>query len=134
MDMIQYTEDLSSLIKASLAPAEGLSVKLDEKGKTAVVRAPEDQLSLAIGKDGQNARLAAKLTGYRIEIKPDSVSKKEKKEDRAEKITEPEAEIKELEKERAVDSDNGKPTKSKKVSLKKDTKAKSKSELKSGNI
>ena len=134
VDMIQYTEDLSSLIKASLAPAEGLSVKLDEKGKTAVVRAPEDQLSLAIGKDGQNARLAAKLTGYRIEIKPDSVSKKEKKEDRAEKITEPEAEIKELEKERAVDSDNGKPTKSKKVSLKKDTKAKSKSELKSGNI
>ena len=68
-DIIQYTADISELIKSSLAPAENLSVRLDAKKKVAVVKAPEDQLSLAIGKDGQNARLAAKLTGFRIEIK-----------------------------------------------------------------
>src|SRR3989344_3893141 len=92
VDIIQYTEDLSSLIKASLAPAEGLSVKLDEKGKTAVVRAPEDQLSLAIGKDGQNARLAAKLTGYKIEIKetkPTKTKKEEVKTDESEELKAP---------------------------------------------
>jgi len=69
VDIIQYTEDVSDLIIAALAPAEGLSVKLEKKDKIAQVKAPEDQLSLAIGKDGQNARLAAKLTGWKIEIK-----------------------------------------------------------------
>ena len=69
VDIIQYTDDTEDLIKASLAPAEGLSVKLSEKTKTAIVKAPEDQLSLAIGRDGQNARLAAKLTNCKIEIK-----------------------------------------------------------------
>jgi len=69
VDIIQFTEDPASLIKAALAPAENLSIKLDEKRKTALVKAPEDQLSLAIGKDGQNARLAAKLTGWKIKIK-----------------------------------------------------------------
>src|SRR3989344_4605809 len=69
VDIIQYTEDVSDLIIAALAPAEWLSVKLEKKDKIAQVKAPEDQLSLAIGKDGQNARLAAKLTGWKIEIK-----------------------------------------------------------------
>ena len=79
VDIIQYSDDIAELIKASLSPAESMSVKLDEKTKTAIVKAPEDQLSLAIGKEGQNARLAAKLTGWKIEIKAATVIKKEKK-------------------------------------------------------
>jgi len=69
VDIIQFTEDPSDFIKASLAPAENLSVKLKKKTSEAVVSAPLDQLSLAIGRDGQNARLAAKLTGWKIDIK-----------------------------------------------------------------
>lgn len=68
VDVIPWSEDLSELIKASLSPAEDLSVTIDEEKKIAKVTAPEDQLSVAIGKDGQNVRLTAKLTGYRIEV------------------------------------------------------------------
>ena len=71
VDVIPWSEDASELIKASLAPAEDLSVSIDEDKKTAKVTAPEDQLSVAIGKDGQNVRLTAKLTGYRIEVEGD---------------------------------------------------------------
>ncbi len=68
VDVIPWNDDVAELIKSSLSPAENLSVTLDEKTKTAKVTAPEDQLSMAIGKDGQNVRLTAKLTGYRIEV------------------------------------------------------------------
>ncbi len=68
VDVIPWSPDIAELIKSSLSPAEGLSVKLDKKSLTAKVTAPEDQLSMAIGKDGQNVRLTAKLTGYRIEV------------------------------------------------------------------
>src|SRR3990170_4381963 len=81
VDIIQYTDDISELIKSSLAPAENLSVKLDEKTKIAIVKAPEDQLSLAIGKDGQNARLASKLTGWKIDIKGESQKAQKRTED-----------------------------------------------------
>ena len=57
------------LLQAALAPAENLKIELDEATKMATVTAPDDQLSLAIGRGGQNVRLAAKLTGYRITIK-----------------------------------------------------------------
>lgn len=76
VDIIPWNEDISEFIKSALAPAEGLSVKLDKKNETAVVTAAEDQLSLAIGKDGQNARLVAKLTGWRIEVKSAGGEKK----------------------------------------------------------
>jgi N utilization substance protein A len=79
IDIIPFNEDMVELIAASLSPAQDLTVVLDTKTKTAKVKAPEDQLSLAIGRDGQNARLAAKLTGYRIEIEPAVVEKKKKK-------------------------------------------------------
>ncbi|OGM11738.1 transcription termination factor NusA [Candidatus Woesebacteria bacterium RBG_16_34_12] len=69
VDIIPWDSDLVNYIKASLSPADGLSVTLDEEKKIAKIKAPEDQLSLAIGKDGQNVRLAAKLTGFRIEVK-----------------------------------------------------------------
>ncbi|HKB88197.1 MAG TPA: transcription termination factor NusA [Patescibacteria group bacterium] len=68
VDVISWNADVSELIKSSLSPAEEVSVTLDNKTKTAKVLAPEDQLSMAIGKDGQNVRLTAKLTGYRIEV------------------------------------------------------------------
>lgn len=92
VDIIPWSEETAELIKAALSPAEGLNVELDEKNKVAKVMAPEDQLSLAIGKEGQNARLCAKLTGYRIEVegfpekrKEVSISKEEKPAEAAKK-------------------------------------------------
>lgn len=69
IDIIQYDEDIAKFIAAALAPAENLSIEINEKKLTAIVSVPEDQLSLAIGRGGQNVRLAAKLTGYKIDIK-----------------------------------------------------------------
>jgi N utilization substance protein A len=68
IDIIQFDKDLEKFIAAALSPAQGIKVEIDEKGKTAKVTVPEDQLSLAIGKEGQNVRLAAKLTGVKIDI------------------------------------------------------------------
>jgi N utilization substance protein A len=68
VDVIAWSEDVAELIKSSLSPAESLSVVLDKEKMIAKVSAPEDQLSMAIGKDGQNVRLTAKLTGWRIEV------------------------------------------------------------------
>ena len=72
IDIVKYSEDPQEYIAASLAPAEVISVTLLDEGKSCRVTVPENQLSLAIGKEGQNARLAAKLTGYKIDIKADS--------------------------------------------------------------
>jgi transcription termination/antitermination protein NusA len=70
IDVVQWNPDLSFFIANSLSPAKVMNVMLnDEQGKTATVVVPDKQLSLAIGKEGQNARLAAKLTGWRIDIK-----------------------------------------------------------------
>lgn len=69
VDIIQWTEDPKQLITSALAPAKELEVDLDNEKKAAVVTVPEDQLSLAIGRDGGNVRLAAKLTGWKIDIK-----------------------------------------------------------------
>lgn len=63
VDVIQYEEDASKFIINALSPAKILNVTLDEESKTATVLVSDDQLSLAIGKEGQNARLAARLTG-----------------------------------------------------------------------
>lgn len=69
VDIIQWTEDPKLFIMSALAPAKDMEVSLDEEKKAAVVLVPEDQLSLAIGRDGQNVRLAAKLTGWKIDIR-----------------------------------------------------------------
>ncbi|MEK7129618.1 MAG: transcription termination factor NusA [Patescibacteria group bacterium] len=74
VDIIQWNDDPKQLITAALAPAKDLDITLDEKKKAAVVTAPEDQLSLAIGRDGQNVRLAAKLTGWKIDIRGKEVT------------------------------------------------------------
>lgn len=73
IDIVKYSEDPAEFIAASLAPANVLSVEItDEEKKTCQVTVPDHQLSLAIGNRGQNARLAAKLTGWNIDIKPES--------------------------------------------------------------
>ncbi|MBI5449221.1 transcription termination/antitermination protein NusA [Candidatus Gottesmanbacteria bacterium] len=69
VDIIQWNDDAKQFIAASLAPAKDLDITLDEAKKSALVLAPDDQLSLAIGRDGQNVRLAAKLTGWKIDIR-----------------------------------------------------------------
>lgn len=69
VDIIQWSEDSKQLIMAALAPAKDLEVVLNEAKKFAEVLVPDDQLSLAIGRDGQNVRLAAKLTGWKIDIR-----------------------------------------------------------------
>ena len=72
IDIIKYSEDPAQFIAAALAPADVIDVRLAAEGKICRVIVPDDQLSLAIGKEGQNARLAARLTGYKIDIKPAS--------------------------------------------------------------
>ncbi len=72
VDLIHYSEDPVEYIAAALSPADVISVEEFPDGKSCRVVVPDDQLSLAIGKEGQNARLAAKLTGYKIDIKPAS--------------------------------------------------------------
>ena len=72
MDIIRFSEDPTQYIAAALSPADVVSVEELPDGKSCRVVVPDDQLSLAIGKEGQNARLAAKLTGYKIDIKPAS--------------------------------------------------------------
>ncbi|MDO5478220.1 MAG: transcription termination factor NusA, partial [Clostridia bacterium] len=72
IDIIKYSEDPAEFIKAALSPAKVTSVTINEEEKSAMVLVPEYQLSLAIGKEGQNVRIAARLTGWKIDIKSDS--------------------------------------------------------------
>lgn len=131
VDIVPWSDDIKDLIKASLSPAEGLSVTLDEEAKIAKVKTPEDQLSLAIGRDGQNARLAAKLTGWRIEVEgvPEEkvekvekveeveevvkVEKVEEEDEGAKKEKKPETEVERVEKKEAVTEDKSVKPKSK---------------------
>ena len=76
IDIIQWQDNIKNYVTQALSPAKELKVEIDEKEKTAHVKVAPEELSLAIGKDGQNVRLASKLTGYRIEIEGDeSLSK-----------------------------------------------------------
>jgi len=68
IDIIEYDEDTAKFIAKALAPAKVLSVELNESEKRAVAKVAEDQLSLAIGREGQNVRLAARLTGWKLDI------------------------------------------------------------------
>lgn len=77
IDIINYSEDPAEFISASLSPSKVVKVDVNEEEKTALVVVPDYQLSLAIGKSGQNARLAAKLTNWKIDIKSESQLKEE---------------------------------------------------------
>jgi N utilization substance protein A len=73
IDIIDYDEDPARFVANALSPAKVVSVSvIDEAARAARVVVPDFQLSLAIGKEGQNARLAARLTGWRIDIRSDA--------------------------------------------------------------
>ncbi|MBQ9267827.1 MAG: transcription termination/antitermination protein NusA [Clostridia bacterium] len=72
IDVVEWSEDPVQFIASALSPATVLAVDIDEENKASKVVVPDGQLSLAIGKDGQNARLSAKLTGWKIDIKSES--------------------------------------------------------------
>jgi N utilization substance protein A len=80
IDVVQWSPDIAAFIAHALSPAHILTVELDKEEQAATVIVPDRQLSLAIGKEGQNARLAAKLTGWRIDIKSASLAEAEKAE------------------------------------------------------
>ena len=77
VDIVKYSDDPAEYVAAALSPADVISVTTLSDGKSCRVVVPDDQLSLAIGKEGQNARLAAKLTGFKIDIKPASAPEDE---------------------------------------------------------
>ena len=77
IDVIEWSPDTATFISNALSPAKPTNVSLNEAEKVATVIVPTDQMSLAIGKEGQNARLAYKLTGWRIDIKdPESLCRR----------------------------------------------------------
>ena len=75
IDVINWSDDPKKFIAAALSPSKVVAVALDEEEKSARIVVPDHQLSLAIGKEGQNARLSAKLTGWRIDIKSETQAK-----------------------------------------------------------
>jgi N utilization substance protein A len=79
IDIIEWSENVNKYIANALSPAKVLNVETDKKKRTALVIVPEDQISLAIGQKGQNVRLAAKLTGWKIDVKSERMIKEEKK-------------------------------------------------------
>ena len=83
VDIIKWSKDPAQYVAAALAPADVISVTELEEGKSCRVVVPDDQLSLAIGKEGQNARLAARLTGYKIDIRPASAPEPPEEEEAA---------------------------------------------------
>jgi len=87
IDIIEYSEEPEKFIANSLSPAKVLEVKIEPKNK-AVAIVPEDQLSLAIGRDGQNVRLAAKLTGWKIDVRSPEAEKEKEKEKKTKVIKE----------------------------------------------
>jgi transcription termination/antitermination protein NusA len=105
IDIIEWNDNLDKFISAALSPAKVIAVEANEVEKSAVVKVPEDQLSLAIGKQGQNVRLAVKLTGYRIDVVGEKLnndenktendgSKEEKAEEKTEAVEEKRDEVK----------------------------------------
>jgi N utilization substance protein A len=85
IDVVNWSPDPAIFIANALSPSQVVAVKVDEKRESAIAVIPDRMLSLAIGKEGQNVRLAVKLTGWRIDIKSASDSEKEKAEAEAQK-------------------------------------------------
>ncbi len=102
IDIIQWQENARDYVVQALSPAKNITVEIDEKEKTAKVKVPQDELSLAIGKDGQNVRLASKLTGYRIEIEGEESLITEEKEVEEKAEAPVEEKIEEVSKKEAV--------------------------------
>ena len=81
IDIVIWSKDIGEFIANSLSPSKVLKVEVDEKEKSALVVVPDYQLSLAIGRSGQNTRLAAKLTNWKIDIKSESQYKESQETD-----------------------------------------------------
>ncbi|HEX6976952.1 MAG TPA: transcription termination factor NusA [Patescibacteria group bacterium] len=116
VDIIPWNSDAKEYVKAALAPVEILTIKLDKKAKIAKIKVPEDQLSLAIGREGQNVRLAGQLTNWKIDIEGDVVKSKDKEEKKEEEKVEEkeekvESKVEEVEKKEAVVEDSKKDQK-----------------------
>lgn len=125
IDIILWNEETETFIGNALSPADVNSIALDKKEKIAQVVVPDDQLSLAIGKDGQNVRLAARLTGWKIDILGETESKEAKKEAKkakAKKVVKKKAVKKKVVKKKVTK----KKVVKKEVKAKKETKAKTK--------
>ena len=113
IDIIQWNKDSATFIKNSLSPAKIMNIELNKKENSAIVQVEEDQLSLAIGRDGQNVKLAAKLTGWKIDIEgAEDFTKK----DEDQKIED------KKEDEKVKKGDQKKKAPAKKSSIKKNTK------------
>jgi N utilization substance protein A len=91
IDVVEWSDDPSRFVAKALAPASVKEVRIDQDTQTALVIVPDYQLSLAIGKEGQNARLAARLTGWRIDIKSESQFAEEQAAARTTAVTSAEA-------------------------------------------
>lgn len=115
IDIIQWQDNPKDYVMQALSPAKNIKVEIDEEGKTARVIVPQEELSLAIGKDGQNVRLASKLTGFRIEIEGEAIPVSE------EKVEEPVADS--AKEASAVETKEVKKPKVKKTSAKKKAEA-----------
>ena len=113
IDIIEYSEDPKEFISNSLSPAKVEEIKIMPKN-TALAIVPYDQLSLAIGKEGQNVRLAAKLTGWKIDVRS---SLQEEKEEKPELVSVKKPEVKEKKKkeEKKKEKKKGKKTKKEKI-------------------
>ncbi|KPJ55045.1 hypothetical protein AMJ47_02015 [Parcubacteria bacterium DG_72] len=112
IDIVEYSEKPEEFIANALSPAKVVAVELGPKNKALCI-VEEDQLSLAIGKDGQNVRLAAKLTGWKIDVRTESGKeiKMEEKQDKKEKKKEKETEKKENKKEEKEEKEENKENK-----------------------
>ncbi len=127
IDVIEWNKDPVKFIKNAIMPAKVDSVLINEKENTAIVQVPEDQLSLAIGKKGQNVRLAVKLTGWRIDVMASKSLEKEKEESE-EELEEKLVEEKESKKKSAdVDAENADDKESVEGEVKEDEKKESSS-------
>jgi N utilization substance protein A len=109
IDVVQWVDDSDRFVANALAPAKVKEVRVDPETGTAQVIVPDYQLSLAIGKEGQNARLAAKLTGFRIDIRSETQAAEEergRREARQAALAEPEAEAEPAEREAEAEAEH----------------------------
>ncbi|MHB8362034.1 MAG: transcription termination/antitermination protein NusA, partial [Patescibacteria group bacterium] len=100
IDVIQWDPDIQKFIKNSLSPAKPITISMDEANRSATVVVSQEQLSLAIGKEGQNVRLAAKLTGWSIDIVADELFKEDATETKVEDLKDPD--VKEMKKKKTA--------------------------------
>jgi N utilization substance protein A len=130
IDIILWDEDTETFIANSLSPAQVGKIAIDEDEKIAKIQVEEDQLSLAIGKDGQNVRLAAKLTGWKLDIEGEGEKESKKSKVKGKRSKVKSKKLKEGEEEETEDSKQKAEKDVKKMKKKKVTKKKSKKEVK----